>query len=176
MLRMSFIQKIRLLRRKAEEDLDEDEEDVVDGSPVEDDGDSPVEDEEDKATQLALEFESLANANKNNVIEFGDLTSDIHDEPEVPEEDITEDENDKEIEDEENVSDGSPVEDEDDSPAEDENEGPDFDVTTQQTEEGSGEIERGDINTPTRNSTSSPISIPHYHSSPVPRTAPQPSI
>ena len=148
MLRMSFIQKIRLLRRKAEEDLDEDEEDVVDGSPVEDDGDSPVEDEEDKATQLALEFESLANANKNNVIEFGDLTSDIHDEPEVPEEDITEDENDKEIEDEENVSDGSPVEDEDDSPAEDENEGPDFDVTTQQTEEGSGEIERGDINTP----------------------------
>ncbi len=148
MLRMSFIQKIRLLRRKAEEDLDEDEEDVVDGSPVENDGDSPVEDEEDKATQLALEFESLANANKNNVIEFGDLTSDIHDEPEVPEEDITEDENDKEIEDEENVSDGSPVEDEDDSPAEDENEGPDFDVTTQQTEEGSGEIERGDINTP----------------------------
>ncbi len=148
MLRMSFIQKIRLLRRKAEEDLDEDEEDVVDGSPVEDDGDSPVEDEEDKATQLALEFESLANANKNNVIEFGDLTSDIHDEPEVPEEDITEDENDKEIEDEENVSDGSPVEDEDDSPAEDENEGPDFDVTTQKTEEGSGEIERGDINTP----------------------------
>ena len=148
MLRMSFIQKIRLLRRKAEEDLDEDEEDVVDGSPVEDDGDSPVEDEEDKATQLALEFESLANANKNNVIEFGDLTSDIHDEPEVPEEDITEDENDKEIEDEENVSDASPVEDEDDSPAEDENEGPDFDVTTQKTEEGSGEIERGDINTP----------------------------
>ncbi len=148
MLRMSFIQKIRLLRRRAEEDLDEDEEDVVDGSPVEDDGDSPVEDEEDKATQLALEFESLANANKNNVIEFGDLTSDIHDEPEVPEEDITEDENDKEIEDEENVSDGSPVEDEDDSPAEDENEGPDFDVTTQKTEEGSGEIERGDINTP----------------------------
>lgn len=148
MLRMSFIQKIRLLRRKAEEELDEEEEDVFDGSPVEDDGDSPVEDEEDKATQLALEFESLANANKNNVIEFGDLTSDIHDEPEVPEEDITEDENDKEIEDEENVSDGSPVEDEDDSPAEDENEGPDFDVTTQKTEEGSGEIERGDINTP----------------------------
>ncbi|MBQ4380628.1 MAG: DNA translocase FtsK 4TM domain-containing protein, partial [Bacteroidaceae bacterium] len=143
MLRMSFIQKIRLLRRKAEEELDEEEEDVFDGSPVEDDGGSPVEDEEDKATQLALEFESVANADKNNMIEFGDLTSDIHDEPEVPEEDIPEDEND-----EENVPDGSSAEDEGDSPAEDEDEGPDFDVTTQQTEEGSGEIERGDINTP----------------------------
>ncbi len=147
MLRMSFIQKIRLLRRKAEEELDEEEEDVFDGSPVEDDGGSPVEDEEDKATQLALEFESVANADKNNMIEFGDLTSDIHDESEVPEEDIPEDENDKEN-DEENVPDGSSAEDEGDSPAEDEDEGPDFDVTTQQTEEGSGEIERGDINTP----------------------------
>ncbi|MBP5522684.1 MAG: DNA translocase FtsK, partial [Bacteroidaceae bacterium] len=50
----------------------------------------------------------------------------------------------EEPEEDENVSGTSPAE----EGEEDEDEGPDFDVTTQQTEEGSGDIERGDINTP----------------------------
>ncbi len=145
MLRMSFIQKIRLMKRKAEEDLDEN----VDEEGEDEESEQETEQDTDESMRVALEFENVAN--RNNVIEFSDLTSDIHDDPEVPEEDVPE-----EIEEENDNDDENVVAAEDeasesvdaDSDVEEDGNGPDFDVTAQTTEQGSGEIERGDINTP----------------------------
>ena len=140
MLRMNFIQKIRLKRRHNEEENDSDDED-------EEESLSEDESEADASTQLALEFENVMK--KNNVVEFGDLTSDIDKDDDEQEEQEAEKDNSVQLD----ITSGSEetiVEDAEnnDDELEEDTYGPDFDVTATETEQGSGEIERGDINTP----------------------------
>ncbi len=127
MLRMNFIRKIRLMKRKneveqtnAEGDGQTDEE--ADDAETDEEGQEEEKEDVDAQTQLALEFENVIN--KNNTIDFDNLPSELEDKkPQEVEEKMDEEEAEK-------------------------GEGPDFDVTATETEQGSGEIERGDIDTP----------------------------
>jgi len=144
MLRMNFIQKIRLKKRQAEESAENSDED---GNGNDEDSQSDDEETADASTQLALEFENVMK--KNNVVEFGDLTSDLDKdtEEEAEQEEKPDNSINLDITASSENSDAKDVAD-NGGESEEETDGPDFDVTATETEQGSGEIEHGDINTP----------------------------
>ena len=138
MLRMNFIQKIRLKKSEEEndeyDDKDESEEEETDEEDDEKDG-------VDSSTQLALDFEDVVR--KNNVVEFEDLPSDVN----SMKEENTEEKSHENSIDLDLSEHSEKLTDEKESENLEEN-GLDFDVTTSETEQGSGEIDRGGINTP----------------------------
>jgi len=136
MFRLSFIRKIRLKRKAAElpEDENCEDEDGVDEDDKEtDDADfqnmesdlstaDATTADDDESLKIALDFENVAKA---NVLEFSgdDLPQETSAEVAVTDKSLTREKDENQT-------------------------GPEFDVSATETEQGSGVIDRGDINTP----------------------------
>ena len=131
-LRMNFIRRLRLSRKTEYADESEDVETTQDTEEVNGD---------DEALELALQFDEVAS--KNNVLTFDQL-----DDKKTKNNEDTESKgkNVEADEDNELVFENLKAETQADKGCEKDD--PDFDVTTSETEQGTGKIERGDIDTP----------------------------
>ena len=127
LFRLKFIKRIRKRTEDAEEAESTEEAEETEGTESEgEDAEETVGDDADAALALAQDFEKVA---QSNVLEFS-------------EEDLP-----KDTEDSEKKS-ATKKEDTKEEKKEDKKTDPEFDVTATKTEQGSGVIERGDINTP----------------------------